>query len=110
MIARARRTPSRTLAALTLVAAACAGCVHRQASPPAPDPMPRELQKVTHPEYVIEPPDILQIDALSVVPLPPYRIKPLDAILVVVPDALKEAPINAAYPVDPDGTIDLGPP
>jgi polysaccharide export outer membrane protein len=111
MSARGRRGPSRVLlVAVALVGAGSAGCVSRPAVLPAPDPMPRELQKITMPEYVVEPPDILQIDALSLVPLPPYRIKPLDAIAVRVPETPMDAPIAGVYPVDPDGTIDFGAP
>jgi polysaccharide export outer membrane protein len=60
------------------------------------------------PEYVVEPPDILLIDVLYAVPLPPYRIKSLDALLVRVPKAIEGEPISAIFPVDPDGTINLG--
>ena len=45
----------------------------------APD-TPRELQKVTLPDYIIEPPDILTIDAVTLVPHPPYRLHPLDVV------------------------------
>src|SRR6185295_19212213 len=41
---------------------------------------PRELQKVTLPDYIIEPPDILTIDAVTLVPHPPYRLHPLDVV------------------------------
>jgi polysaccharide export outer membrane protein len=60
------------------------------------------------PEYVIEPPDILQIEAVRIVPLPPYHIEPLDSLAIYVTDALPQQPIQGVYPVDPDGTINLG--
>jgi polysaccharide biosynthesis/export protein len=69
---------------------------------------PWELSKVNLPEYTIEPPDILQIDALYLVPLPPYRIQTLDTLMVRVPKALPDEPIAGLYAVDPDGTINLG--
>jgi polysaccharide export outer membrane protein len=94
--------------ALVLLATGCAG--RNQVILPAPDPMPRELNKAMLPEYVIEPPDILQIDALSVIPLPPYKIKPLDVLGIRVDGALPEAPIADFYPVEPDGTVNLGQP
>jgi polysaccharide export outer membrane protein len=42
------------------------------------------------------------------VPLPPYRIEPLDSILIQVTGVLEKEPIAGLYPVDPDGTINLG--
>lgn len=71
--------------------------------------IPRELSQVVLPAYRIEPPDILQVDALSLVPRPPYHIAPLDllfiqASIVLVP----EEPINSVYGVQPNGVVNLG--
>jgi polysaccharide export outer membrane protein len=60
------------------------------------------------PDYIIEAPDILQIEAVRIVPLPPYHIEPLDSLAVYVSEALPQQPIQGVYPVDPDGTINLG--
>ncbi len=81
---------------------------HRSEIVIAPPDVPRELSKLTLPEYIVEPPDILQIDALQVVPLSPYHIKPLDALGIRVPKALVDEPIANVYSVDPDGTVNLG--
>jgi polysaccharide export outer membrane protein len=70
--------------------------------------MPRELKKVSLPPYVIEPPDILLLDAVSVIPKPPYRIAPLDALLIQVPEALPTEPISGVFVVEPEGTVNLG--
>jgi polysaccharide export outer membrane protein len=70
---------------------------------------PRELQKVSHPPYVVEAPDILLIDAIRVVPLPPYKINPLDALLIQATNTLPNEPITGVYPVEPEGTVKLGP-
>jgi polysaccharide biosynthesis/export protein len=51
----------------------------------------------------------LLINALRLLPLPGYKIEPSDALLVVVANAPPAAPIRDVYPVDPDGTINLGP-
>jgi polysaccharide export outer membrane protein len=72
-------------------------------------PIPKELNKLTMPPYVLEAPDILLIDALRVIPLPPYRVAPLDVLYLSGRNVYESAPINGAYPVGPDGTIDLGP-
>jgi protein involved in polysaccharide export with SLBB domain len=71
-------------------------------------PLPRELKKVSLPPYVIEPPDILQVDAIRLVPKPPYRIEPLDSLVINVPEALQTEPIGGIYPVGPDGRVNLG--
>ncbi|MFM7245237.1 MAG: polysaccharide biosynthesis/export family protein [Planctomycetaceae bacterium] len=78
--------------------------------PPEPGRMPaKELAKVTLPAYVIEPPDILLIDALRVVPKPPFRIQSFDTLQVIVEGTLLEQPINGLYVVEPGGMLDLGP-
>ena len=61
------------------------------------------------PPYIVETPDILQIEAIRVIPLPPYRLEPLDIIYVSASNALETAPIMGLYPIDPDGSINLGP-
>jgi len=78
--------------------------------PPDPERMPaKELANITLPPYVIEPPDILLIDALRVVPKPPFRIQSFDALQVIVEGTLLEQPINGVYVVEPGGMLDLGP-
>jgi len=71
--------------------------------------LPKELSMITHPTYTVAPPDILRIDASRLIPLPPYRIEPLDVLYLYAPGAPDKAPVNGLYPVDPDGTINLGP-
>lgn len=61
------------------------------------------------PQYVVEAPDILSIDAQRLTPLPSYRIEPLDALYLSAPGTPEADPIRGVYPVDADGTINLGP-
>jgi polysaccharide export outer membrane protein len=91
-----------------VLAAGGTGCLSQKYTVPTFE-APRELVKVNHPEYRIEPPDILQIDAIQAMPLPPYKVKPLDVLTVSIPAALPDAPIKNVYPVDPDGMLDFGP-
>ncbi|MFN7814524.1 MAG: polysaccharide biosynthesis/export family protein [Planctomycetia bacterium] len=78
--------------------------------PTDPAKMPaKELAKVTLPPYVIEPPDILLVDALRVVPKPPFRLQSFDTLQVIVEGTLLEQPINGLYVVEPGGMLDLGP-
>jgi polysaccharide export outer membrane protein len=94
------------------VALAAAGCALGPTAPPViPEPavpVARELEKVSLPLYVIEPPDILLIDALRVVPKDPFRIEPLDILYIDVEGTFTDAPIEGPYPVEPGGSVDLG--
>ena len=71
-------------------------------------PMPRELSKVVLPAYTIEPPDILLIDAVHIVPKHPYHLRTLDLLGVQVWGTLPDAPIGGTYPVEPGGLVKLG--
>ncbi len=77
--------------------------------PMASSPVPRELDMISLQRYVIEPPDILLINAVKVVPKPPHIIEPFDGLLVRAAGALADQPISDAFSVDPEGMIDLGP-
>ena len=70
--------------------------------------LPTELVKVSHPPYVIEPPDILLIDTVRFVPRPPFRIEPTDVILIQAAESLPNQPIAGPYVVSPAGTVNLG--
>ncbi len=74
-----------------------------------PPDVPVELNKITHPEYVIEAPDILQITAIQAIPRQPYKIQPFDVLNVFVDKTLPGKPITGFYVVDPEGVLNLGP-
>src|SRR5687767_7252285 len=92
------------LVAIALVAGGCAGRAmdHRPPSetafvpgyPAEKTPVARELAKVSLPPYTIEPPDVLTIEALRVVPKAPYRIRPIDILQVDVEGGLPEQDIS----------------
>jgi polysaccharide biosynthesis/export protein len=71
-------------------------------------PVPRELCKAVLPTYVIEPPDILEIDAVHIVPRPPYRLRVGDAVGLQVQGLPVDMPIAGAYPIEPGGLVRLG--
>ena len=77
--------------------------------PPLESTVPRELDKVTLPRYVVEPPDILLIEGVKLVPKSPHRIETFDVLLIRVSGAFPEYPIDDAYSVDSDGSVNLGP-
>lgn len=77
---------------------------------PAPNTMPRELCKTVLPPYIIEPPDVLVIEAVHLVPKQPYRLRTNDALFIHVEGTLTEAPISQVYPVELGGVVRLGHP
>jgi polysaccharide export outer membrane protein len=77
-------------------------------APGCTGPVPTELYRTSLPPYTIAPPDILFIDSLRLVPKPPYRIEPLEVLLIKVTETLPGQPIEGAYTVSPEGTINLG--
>jgi polysaccharide export outer membrane protein len=80
----------------------------RQHSAPEPNGLPNEKDLVSFPPYVIEPPDILSVDVIRAVPRGPYRVQPLDVLWINSPQAPQSEPINAPYPVSPEGRVNLG--
>jgi protein involved in polysaccharide export with SLBB domain len=72
-------------------------------------PVPKELNKVSLPPYIVETPDVLQIEAIRIIPLPPYRLEPLDVLYLSAENDFEGARIAGLYPIDPDGTLNLGP-
>ncbi len=73
------------------------------------DKAPGEKSKVSLPPYRLEPPDILLIDAVKVVPKAPFRIASLDFLQINAVGTLAVQPISGIYAVEPSGSIDLGP-
>lgn len=77
-------------------------------SGPMGEGVPHELAMRSLPPYMIEPPDILLIDTIRMIPKPPYVVQPLDVLVIRVDQALPNQPIEGTYTVSPDGTINLG--
>src|SRR6187397_1878879 len=94
-----------TIWCVFIAAALFAGCRTSQhvapqlhAVPPSSADVPKELAKVVLPLYTIEPPDILVVEAIHVVPKSPYFLRTGDVIAVNVLGTLPDAPISGAYP------------
>ena len=70
---------ARKFVGMLLLGIAAVGCKathpHHSNVFVAPPDMPRELSKVVLPTYTIEPPDILIIQAIHVVPRSPYLLR-----------------------------------
>lgn len=104
------------LCALVLACTGLTGChtIHDrnkllEQSLKSDDGVPRELAKTTLPTYRIEPPDVLLIDAVKIVPKEPYEIEPLDLLTVIVEGTPPESPIEGDFRVDASGNVVLGP-
>src|SRR6266700_2206907 len=118
------RNRSRLTPAFVSLLAACmcsSGCLGRHTVNQSVENggAPTELNKITLPDHVIAPPDILLIDAVALIPRPPYLIRPLDALAIQVRiPGVKEdekrsslipgQPIEGIYRVEPEGTVNLG--
>ena len=83
-------------------------CTARSHLPNVPDIVPREQSKVTLPDYLIEPPDILKIDAVNLVPKSPYRLKAFDVLAIYCTGVDDEENITGEYTLQADGVIPLG--
>ena len=105
------------LAALLLAVGLSTGCRNWAGLRPVParavgaEPIfvPAELNMVSLPPYTIEPPDILLIDALRIIPKAPFRIQPLDLLQVEVEGTGVGTEIRGLYLVEPGGMLNLGP-
>ena len=53
---------------------------HTPPSPLVPQSVPKELNKTILPDYIIEPPDVLAVSAVSLIPHQPYHLRPLDVL------------------------------
>ena len=78
--------------------------------PPVPEAIApgREMSKVALPAYRIEAPDVVSIEMLKLIPLPPYRADVFD-VLQIRANATQDAPIDNYYIVEAEGTVNLGP-
>ncbi|WP_145285725.1 polysaccharide biosynthesis/export family protein [Pirellulimonas nuda] len=116
------RISARLVATLALACCVLPGCrvlkpVAHQPGPytPVPQGVAREHEKVILPDYVIEPPDVLTIQAVNLMPKQPYRLRPLDTLQIEangLPDesSLGGAPgiLGREYTIGIDGTLVLG--
>ena len=103
------------ISCLLVLLVSASGCrtVYPGRNPDGPKPnipivTPREQAKVTLPDYIIEPPDVLAIEAISLVPKNPYHLRPLDVVSVFTSGLPEEDVIAGEYTLQPNGTIQLG--
>ena len=76
--------------------------------PSIPASVPREQTMVVQPDYIIEPPDVLSIEAISLVPKDPYLLRPFDVVSIFTSGLSEDEVIAGEYTLQPNGTIQLG--
>jgi polysaccharide export outer membrane protein len=92
------------------------GClIHRTAffdPKPAGTPIirdvPKETAKSSLPFYFLEPPDIINVEAIHLAPKAPYRLRVFDYIVVEVIGTPSTDPIFGPFAIEPGGEIKLG--
>ena len=101
---------------LALMALVSTGCHFSKPFSNQPGPAvafmgpPKELSKASLPDYIIEPPDVLTIDAVNLVPQSPYLLRPMDVLQVQATGLTEDAPLpyDGQYRIGVDGTLVLG--
>lgn len=98
---------------LLIVASGCKTFIYPGRDPQGPKPKvpmvtPREQSKVTMPDYIIEPPDILAIEAISLIPKDPYKLRPLDVVSIYSSGLPEDEVLAGEYTIQPNGNIQFG--
>jgi polysaccharide biosynthesis/export protein len=71
--------------------------------------VPREMAMQALPVYRINPPDLLAIEMLKMVPIQPYHLETYDVLQIHASFTLPDHPINDNYLVEASGEVNLGP-
>src|SRR5690349_9349498 len=89
--------------AVVLAVFAAVGCHSSNAfrQPFEPPAVPKELSKANLPDYRVEPPDILLIEAVRAIPKPPYKAEPLDVLYVNLDSPRRDPTLTGQISVEP---------
>ena len=68
----------------------------------------KETAKMSLPFYFLEPPDIINVEAIHLAPKAPYRLRVFDIIMIDVLGTPPDEPISGFFAVEPGGLIQLG--
>ena len=101
---------------LSLIAVGvCLGCVSgtalldpKPAGTPAFRDLPKECAKTSLPMYYLEPPDVITVEAIQLVPKAPYILRVFDVVYLDVLGTPDEEPIMGNFSIEPGGEIQLG--
>jgi len=67
-----------------------------------------QYARTVKPSYVLEPTDIINVEAIHIAPKAPYQLRTFDVIMVDVIGAPEEAPISGFFALEPGGRVQLG--
>ncbi len=68
-----------------------------------------ERDATSVPTYVLEPPDVIEIETVKLLPKGRLTIQKLDRVEIKATGTIFEHPIRTTYTVDEDGEVNLGP-
>ena len=68
----------------------------------------KEAAKSSLPFYFLEPPDVINIEAIHLVPRSPYRLRVFDILMIDVIGTPPDGPISGLFAVEPGGQVQLG--
>jgi polysaccharide biosynthesis/export protein len=108
-IAASRRLVQPVVFALVVLAGCRAVDLANPALEPPPLAYPHEKMMFAHLAYRIEPPDMIRIEVLKIVPLPPYRAEAFDVLQIRATNTLLDYPVDSFFIVEAEGIINLGP-
>ena len=70
--------------------------------------VPKETAKSSLPFYFLEPPDMINVEAIHLVPKAPYNLRTFDVLQIVVIGTPFDDPIDGLFTIEPGGEIQLG--
>jgi len=80
----------------------------KPAGTPAFRDVPKEGAKSSLPQYFLEPPDIITVEAVHLVPKDPYLLRVFDVIALDVVGTPDDEPIFGNFSIEPGGMVKLG--
>ena len=86
----------------------CAILDPKPAGTPILRDQPKELAKMSLPEYYLEAPDIITVRSINIIPKPPYLIKSMDKLYIEVSGTPEGEEIDDLFLVQPGGEVNLG--
>ena len=70
--------------------------------------VPKETAKSSLPFYFLEPPDIINVEAIHLAPKAPYKLRIFDIVIVDVMGTPVDDPISGPLSIEPGGDVQLG--
>ncbi|MDR0870867.1 MAG: polysaccharide biosynthesis/export family protein [Planctomycetaceae bacterium] len=70
--------------------------------------VPKETAKSSLPNYFLEPPDVISVEAVHLVPKSPYVLRVFDIVALDVIGTPLDEPIIGSFSIEPGGNIQLG--